>query len=376
MHSRGMLRAAVAGALVGFAVITAAPGAYAQSDGGFYAGKQMKFVIGSSPGGGYDTYGRLFAEFFPRHLPGQPTMVPQNMPGASGIRSANFLYEVAPKDGTVLGTFNQSMPQRQVLDRAGVRFDAAGFNWIGAMSRAVTVFMVWHDVGIRTLDDAKKREVVMGALSANGGNAVFPQVVNSQLGTRFKVVTGYVGTSTITLAMERGEVHGLGSMNWDSLMARKPDWVRDHKIDIILQIGMEKEPAIKSVPLLIDLATTPKQRKLFELISADTMMNWPVVAPPGVPMDRVARLRAAFDATMKDPALLKEAKRRGMSINGPSGGARVQALVASILDTPDDVVAMYQKSIRKDYTVRCRDFADRSRCAVEKRSKKKKKEKQ
>jgi tripartite-type tricarboxylate transporter receptor subunit TctC len=359
-------------ALAALALTLALQTSAAQADD-FYKGRQVRYIIGSSPGGGYDLYGRLMVEFLARHLPGRPSVVPQNMPGASGIRSANFLYEVAPKDGSVIGTFNQSMPQRQVLDRTGVRFDAARFNWIGAMSRAVTVFMVWHGAGIRTLEDAKKREVVMGALSASGGNAVFPQLVNSQLGTRFKVVTGYAGTATIVLAMERGEVAGLGSMNWDSLLSRKPDWVRDRKIDIILQIGMEKEAAIPDVPLLIDLARTPEQRKLFELVSADTLMNWPVVAPPGLPAGRVATLRAAFDAALADPAMTREAKRRGMDINGPSSGAAVQKLVASILAIPDSVVETYKDSIRAAYTVRCREFTSAANCATDAKKKKKKK---
>lgn len=349
--------------------------ARAQSGDDFYKGKQVKFVIGSAPGGGYDTYGRLLAEFLSRHLPGHPTLVPQNMPGASGIRSANFLYEVAPRDGTVIGTFNQSMPQRQVLKRSGVRFDANKFNWIGAMNRAATIFIVWRERGIRTLEDAKKQQVIMGALSASGGNALFPQLVNSQLGTRFKVVTGYVGTGTILLAMERGEVQGLGSMNWNSMTSRKADWLRDRKVDIILQIGMQKEPEIGNVPLLIDLAKTPEQRKLFELVSADTQMNWPVVAPPGLPAARVALLRKVFDETMQDSALKAEAKRRGMDVSAPTSGNDVQKLVAGMLDTPDSVIQAYETSIRADYTVRCRDFTDASRCANESKKKKKKKKK-
>lgn len=338
----------------------------------FYKGKQIRFVIGSAAGGGYDTYGRLLAEHLPRHVPGRPTIVPQNMPGASGIRSANYLYEVAPRDGTVIGTFNQSMPQRQVLDRTGVRFDAAKFNWIGAMNKAATIFITWHEAGVKSLDDAKSREVVMGALSASGGNAIFPQLVNSQLGTRFKVVTGYLGTGTILLAMERGEVHGLGSMNWHSMQTRQSQWLKERKVDIILQIGMQKEPALAGVPLLLDLATTPAQRKLFELVSADTQMNWPVLAPPGLPAARVALLRKAFDAAMKDPALHDEAKRRGMDVSSPTSGEEVQKLVAAMLETPDSVVETYKESIRAAYTVRCRDFTDASRCQAEAKKKKKK----
>jgi tripartite-type tricarboxylate transporter receptor subunit TctC len=341
-------------------------------DAAFYKGKQLKFVIGSAAGGGYDTYGRLLAELLPRHLPGHPTLVPQNMPGASGIRSANYLYEVAPRDGTVIGTFNQSMPQRQVLKRPGVRFDAAKFNWIGAMNKAATIFIVWHGAGVKTLEDAKKREVIMGALSASGGNALFPQLINSQLGTKFKVVTGYIGTGTILLAMERGEVHGLGSMNWNSMQTRKPDWLRDKKVDIILQIGMEKVPALGGVPLLLDLATTPEQKRLFELVSADTQMNWPIVAPPGLPVTRVATLRKAFDAALKDPALKAEALKRNMDVSEPTSGEEVQRLVAAMLDTPDSVVKAYDESIRASFTVRCRDFTDSARCASSKSKKKKK----
>lgn len=310
----------------------------------FYKGRQLTFVIGSNAGGSYDSYGRLFAAHFGRHLPGNPVVVPQNMPGASGIKSANFLYQIAPKDGSTIGTFNQSMGQRQVLDPKGVQFDVSKFNWIGAMASSVNVFITWHTSGVATIDDAMKKDVAMGALSNDGGNAVYPLLLNKFLGTRFKVVLGYQGGNTIQLAMERGEVDGRGSVIWSGFKAGWPQWIAEKKVNILVQLGLTKDPDLPDVPLLIDLAKDDTQAGIFRFISSDTVMGFPTMAPPGAPADRVTALRQAFADTMADPAFLAEAEKRNLPIR-PSAGDEVQRVMTSVVTTPPEVVAVLKQAL-------------------------------
>jgi tripartite-type tricarboxylate transporter receptor subunit TctC len=310
----------------------------------FYTGRQVKLVIGSNTGGAYDSYGRLLAAHLGRHIPGNPTVVPSNMPGASGIQSANYLYQIAPKDGSALGLFNQSMGQRQMLEPDAVRFNAASFNWLGAMNTTTNVFITWHASGVKTLDDAKTKDVVMGALSSDGGNSVYPFLLNKFLGTRFKVVLGYQGGNTIQLAMERGEVDGRAAVVWPGLKAGWPQWIADKKINIILQIGLRKEAELPEVPLLVDLAKTPADQAIFHFVSSDSAMGFPVVAPPGVPADRIATLRKAFQATMADSAFLTDAEKRALPIQ-PRSGDDVQQVIDALIATPKDVIATLKRSI-------------------------------
>ncbi|MEA2988987.1 MAG: hypothetical protein QOG83_1698 [Alphaproteobacteria bacterium] len=310
----------------------------------FYKGRQVKLVIGSNTGGAYDLYGRLLAAHLGRHIPGNPTLVPSNMPGASGIQSATYLYQIAPQDGSVLGLFNQSMGQRQMLEPDVVRFDTTSFNWLGAMNTTTNVFITWHASGVRTLDDARTKDVVMGALSSDGGNSVYPLLLNKFLGTRFKVVLGYQGGNTIQLAMERGEVDGRAAVVWSGLKAGWPQWIADKKVNIIVQIGLRKEADLPDVPLLVDLGKTPVEQAIFRFVSSDSAMGFPVVAPPGVAADRVAALRKAFQATMADPAFLGDAQKRGLAIQ-PRSGDDVRQVVDALIATPKDVIATLKRTI-------------------------------
>jgi tripartite-type tricarboxylate transporter receptor subunit TctC len=308
----------------------------------FYKGRQIKLVIGSNSGGAYDFYGRLLAAHLGRHIPGNPTIVPSNMPGASGIQSAAYLYQIAPKDGSVIGLFNQSMGQRQMLEPDAVRFDTATFNWLGAMTTTTNVFITWHASGVKTLEDAKTKTVVMGALSSDGGNSVYPQLLNAFLGTRFKVVLGYQGGNTIQLAMERGEVDGRAAVVWSGLKAGWPQWIANRKINIIVQIGLNKEPDLPDVPLLIDLAKTPVEQAIFRFVSSDSAMGFPVVAPPGIPAERVAALRKAFLSTLADPDLIADAEKRGLPIRAVPG-SDVQKVIDMLIATPTDVISTIKR---------------------------------
>jgi tripartite-type tricarboxylate transporter receptor subunit TctC len=310
----------------------------------FYKGRQLKLIIGSNSGGAYDAYGRLLAAHLGRHIPGQPTIVASNMPGASGVQSAVYLQQIAPRDGSTLGLFNQSIGQRQMIDPEAARFDAGAFHWLGAMAITTNVFITWYASGVRSLDDARSKDVVMGALSSDGGNAVYPLLLNRFLGTRFKVVLGYQGGNTIQYAMERGEVDGRAAVVWSGLKAGWPHWIAQKKINVLLQIGFSKEPDLPEVPLLIDLAKTPVERAIFRFVSSDSAMGFPVVAPPGVAPERVAALRKAMQAAMADPAFRADAERRGLPIQ-PVTGEDVQTVVEALIATPKDVIATLKQSI-------------------------------
>src|SRR3954453_1645438 len=238
----------------------------------FYKGRQVRFVIGSNTGGAYDFYGRLLANHIGRHIPGNPVVVATNMPGGSGVQSANYLFQIAPKDGSTIGLFNQSMVQRQMLEPESVRFDGGGFSWLGAMTTTTNVFITWHASGVKTLADARTKDVMMGALSSDGGNSIYPLLLNKFLGTRFKVVLGYQGGNTIQLAMERGEVDGRAAVVWSGLKSGWPQWVALKKVNILVQIGLKKESDLPDVPLLIDLAKTPVEQAIFRFVSSDSAM--------------------------------------------------------------------------------------------------------
>jgi len=310
----------------------------------FYRGRTVKFIVGSNTGGGYDTYSRLLAAYIGKHIPGNPTVVVENMPGASGTKSANYLAEVASKDGSVIGMFNQSMPQRQMFEPDLIRIDLGKFSWIGAMNASTNVLITWHTTGVRTLDDAKKKQVVMGALSTSGGNSVYPLLLNNFFGTKFKVVLGYVGGNTIQLAMERGEVDGRGAVVWSGLKAGWPHWIKEKKVNVLMQVGLTKEPDLQDVPLFTDLARTPEEKAIFQFISSDAAMGFPVTAPPGLPAERLAALRKAFLNTMKDPEFLKVVEERKLEIQ-PSSGEQVQRVVEDMTSTPKEIIAKIQKAL-------------------------------
>lgn len=312
----------------------------------FYKGRQVRFVIGSNTGGAYDFYGRLLANHIGRHIPGNPVVVATNMPGASGVQSANYLFQIAPKDGSTIGLFNQSMVQRQMLEPESVRFDGGGFNWLGAMTTTTNVFITWHASGVKTLADARTKDVMMGALSSDGGNSIYPLLLNKFLGTRFKVVLGYQGGNTIQLAMERGEVDGRAAVVWSGLKSGWPQWVALKKVNILVQIGLKKEPDLPDVPLLLDLAKTPMEEAIFRFVSSDSAMGFPSLVPPGVPPERVEALRQAFEATVADPVFLADADKRGLPIR-PVSGADVQKVANSLIATPKDVIATLKRSVEE-----------------------------
>lgn len=317
------------------ALLATAP---ALGDDGFFKGREVKLIVGTGAGGGYDTYARLVARYLPKHMPGNPTIVVQTMPGASGVKAVNYLYSAAPKDGSVIATFNNSMAFYQTIGQPGIQFKCQELSWIGSLSEVVNTMAVWHTAGVRTIEDVKTKEVVMGATGAGGTMAGYPALLNGTIGTKFKIVTGYEGGNQVDMAMERGEVQGRGSNPWASYKAVRPDWVRDGKIVPLVQIGMTRDPDLPNVPRLIDLATNDEQRRMFEFVSTDVAMERPYAAPPAIPAERLAAYRHGFEQMVKDAEFLATAEKQDMDINLHTGD-QVQKMVERTTGTPQEIVA-------------------------------------
>ena len=331
----GISRAAALSTALASALLASAAGANAQSVEDFYKGKKVDIVIGFTVGGGYDAYARLVGRHMGEHIPGKPTMVPRNMTGAGSRIAAAYIHGVAPKDGTAMGIADQSIALEQALGDAGVKFDSREFNWIGNPNADNNVLTMWHTSPVKTVEDAKKAEVNIGATGYNTSSQ-YPTVLNAMVGTKFKVILGYPGGNEINLAMERGEVAGRGSNAWASYKSTRPDWIKDNKITHLVQIGLRKAPDLPNVPLLMDTATNDLDRAALRLLSAPTTIGRPFFAPPKVPADRVKALRAAFDAMVKDKAFLADAKKLNLDIE-PVSGEELQKIVSDIIDSPANV---------------------------------------
>ena len=302
----------------------------------FYKGKILDLYIGFTSGGTYDTYSRLVAQFMGDHIPGKPKIVPKQMVGAGSRAAATHIFNIAPKDGTQLATADQALAMQQVLNDPGIQFDANKFIWIGNPIADNNTMAAWTASGVTSIDEAKTREFVVGA---NGitASAQYPQAMNVLLGTKFKIITGYPGGTDINLAMQRGEVAIRGQNSWSSWKSQHMDWIKAKQITILVQIGLTKDKELPEVPLLMDLATTPDDRTALKLLSAPTAIGRPIFTTPGVPQERVAALRAAFNATMKDPAFLATAAKANMDLN-PVSGEELQRIVAELFATPPSAV--------------------------------------
>jgi tripartite-type tricarboxylate transporter receptor subunit TctC len=308
----------------------------------FFRGKVVTLVVGEDANSEYMVSGRLLANYISKYIPGNPTVIVQAMPGASSVASMNYLYNVAPRDGTVFDLPNKSVATYEATKLTGIQYKSAEMNWIGSMTAANNVVVVMASSGVKTLDDAKQKQVVMGAQGIGGTLATYPLVLNHLVGTKFKLVLGYAGGSLINLAMDRGEVEGRGSYTWDDLKHSRRDWLTEHKVNILVQIGMRKEHDLPNVPLLSDLAHNDREREILDFISSDTLLGRPFVLPPGVPKNRVDALRTAFEQTMRDPNFLADAKRLQNNIS-PVSGLDLQRKVVATADAPAATVATAEK---------------------------------
>ena len=307
---------------------------HAQADpvADFYAGKTINVLIGVGVGGEYDLQARLVARHLGKHIPGHPAVVPQNMTGAGGLKMINYLYGIAPKDGTYIGMIQNAFPALQAAGLPGVQFDAGKMQWLGTIAAVNETMAVWHTAGVKSIADARTRETVAGASGRGAITFTYPAMMNELLGTRFKIVTGYPGGNQINLAMERGEVEARNN-TWSSWKATKPDWLRDKKIFVIAQAG--PRAADLDAPSVEDLARNPQERQLIELVVSGTRLGRPF-ATNAAPPERVAALRAAFAATMKDPEFLAEATKSGFEVD-PVLGETMQGIVDKVLATPKPI---------------------------------------
>lgn len=307
----------------------------------FYHGKTVQVLVGFGPGGGYDLYARTLARYMGRHIPGNPTMVPQNMPGAGGVKVMNYLYNVAHKDGTVIATFARGLAIEPLLGHAqGMQFDAAKFGWVGSVSNEVSICAYWSTSGIRTWHDMETKPSSIGASAAGADSEIFPTVLRNLFHLPAKVVTGYSnGGADIVLGMERGEVGGRCGWSWSSLLSENKALLDGKKINIVLQLGLQKFDGLPDVPSVMDLPATPQNKAALKLIVSRQSIARPFAAPPGLPPERLRALRAAFDATMKDPQFLAEAKRLNLEVRPVSGGD-VEKLIKELYATPPDVVKL------------------------------------
>ncbi|HEX2724445.1 MAG TPA: hypothetical protein VHN20_01355 [Beijerinckiaceae bacterium] len=323
--------------LAAVALMLAPAAAKADNVADFYKGKTINIIVGFGPGGGYDAYARLLARYFGKHIPGHPSIVVQNMTGGGSVRAANHVYAVAPKDGTVIAAVNQNMPMYQLLGGEGARFDSAKIQWLGSMAYSNGTLYTWHDTNMRTLDDAKTRSIPLGGTGTTSDSHIFPNVINTLLGTKFDVVNGYPDGNAIDLALERGEVKGRGGNSWASVTANKKQWVDEKKINILVQIGFKPEPDLPNVPLLVDLVKDPDEKQIVAVISLPTVIGFAHWVAPEVPKERVATLRAAYAETLKDPDFLAEAKKMGQLIR-PQSGEEIGTLVQKAASTSKPVL--------------------------------------
>lgn len=318
--------------------------AQAQSD--FFAGKRITIIVGSESGGGYDTHARIMSRHFGKFLTGNPAVIVQNMPGAGSIVATNYLANVAPKDGTSLGVIQRTMLTAKLARLDGVQFDPLQINWVGNLTTEVGMVVSWHNHRVKTAQDLFEHELIVGGAGVAADTEATPRLLNAVLGTKFKVVSGYRGNTNIMLALESGEIGGLGDWAWPNIKTRRPDFLRDRKINLIMQLGLEKlEDAPAEIPLVMDFAKSEDDRKVLQLYFAQKQVARPVMAPPGVSPERLADLRLAFNAMVKDPDAMADAIRSGVEISATSSEdvGKVMALIAA---TPPHIAERLAEAIK------------------------------
>jgi tripartite-type tricarboxylate transporter receptor subunit TctC len=337
---------AVGNASVGLVLATlAAQPAAADSVEEFYKGKNVNLLIGYSVGGGYDLYARHLAKHIVKHIPGHPNIVPQNMTGAGSLRAASYIYSVAPKDGTVFGTFGRTMAITPLLTGGG-QFDGTKFTWLGSVTNEVSTCVTWHTSPVKTWADMLEKPVTLGGEGPGADPDVYALLYKNVFGAKVKLVTGYHGTSNLTLAMERGETEGLCGLSWSTLKSRHLQWMKDKKLNIIVQAAFNKQPELAQVPLITELTKDKEQTQIIKLLLTTQELARPFAAPPGIPNDRKAALIAAFDKTMKDPEFLSEAQKLNLDVN-PVSAKAIDGQLAELYATPKEVLEKAAQAIAK-----------------------------
>src|SRR6516162_7979845 len=329
--------------LLAATVLFTAGRAAAQSVSEFYAGRQIMFIVGASTGGGYDRQARLVARHLGKHIPGSPTIVVQNMPGAGSLAAANYIYNAAPKDGSVIALVMRSMLLIKHWKPQSVRFDLVRLNWIGSINSEVALVAAWHTAPHKSAADLFDKELIVGGTNGVDPETT-PRLFNALIGTKFKIVNGYPGTTEIILAMERGELHGIGDWSWSSMKVARPDWLRDRKITLLMQAALQKEPELGDVPSALDFVRNDADRKVMELYLTQKAVARPVIAPPGIPADRLAALRGGFIALAQDNEFLADAKRTQLEV-APISGSAVDKAISLITSAAPETAERLGKAI-------------------------------
>jgi tripartite-type tricarboxylate transporter receptor subunit TctC len=329
--------ASVAAILIGalFAPTPAVSGA-APTPAEFYRGRTINLIIGYAPGGGYDLYGRVLAQHMSRHIPGNPRIIPQNMPGAGSLKAANYVFLAGRKDGTTIGTFARNIAISQLVGHA--TFDTRQFSWIGSITKDTSLCVSWHTSPIKTWNDVMTKEFRVGGEGADADPDIFAKLYKNLFGANFRLASGFPGTSNIALGMQRGEVQGLCGLSWSTLKSQHPEWIRDKSVNLLIQAAPVKDPELPDVLMASDLVRNDEQKQILDFAVTSQTIARPIAAPPGIPADRLAALRAAFDATMKDPVFLADTKRLQLDVR-PVTGAEIETMLDHIYATPKDVVA-------------------------------------
>lgn len=346
--------------LVAFGLICASPAA-ADPVEDFYRGKQMTIIVSAGSSGAYTQTARIISKYFTKYIPGNPSFIVKNMPGAGHVLATNFMFNQAPRDGSVIATIGSAIPLHQTLGGQGVRYDVRQFNWLGTTGISNQMGVTWHTSGVTSIDQAKQKELMTGATGAGAGTAIFPTVLNSVIGTRFKLVIGYNRSSDIDLALERGEVESHHSYSYSSLMRSHPDWVKQGKVHFLYQVGTDERSGVAGVPLMTDLAQTEDQRLILQLMTIPSVLGRLYVAPPQLPVDRLTALRAAFDAAVGDREFIAESDKQGLDLF-PLNGSQVAALVQALIDTPPHIIDKAKAAMNVSSSMACAQRSESSRC--------------
>jgi len=339
MAMRARLGVLIGGAaLSGVALVFAAPPVCAQAPAEFYRDKQVKFVVSSSVGGGFDTVTRLIARHVQKHMPGRPSFVVQNMPGAGGVRAGNFLATVAPRDGTTIALFQNTVPFEPLYGNKQALFDATKLAWLGSPSQEFAVFAIWHTVPVDRIEDARTHELVIGAPGSNSSPAFFGRVFHAVFDIRIRIIAGYPGAAEVLLGTERRENDGNSSAYWSSLKAIRPEWIAEKKLKFLLQYGAYPHPELKGVPYALDLIADDAKRELMAVAQAPLALGRPVAAPPDVPADRLAALRAALADTFRDPDYLADCAALRLECDEPVAAQAITERLAQAYSASPEVV--------------------------------------
>jgi tripartite-type tricarboxylate transporter receptor subunit TctC len=304
----------------------------------YFKGKTVSILVGGGSGGGYDTYARFLAPYYAKHLPGNPSVIVKNLPGAGTLQVANNIYKVAIKDGTVIGAIDGTNTTGHLLHSQGVQFDPREFTWIGSMNSEVSLVVAWHTSPFTSFSQVLDKEMIVAGSGPTSGSVVFANIMNNVLHTKFKIISGYQGTNDMALAMERGEVQGITSVYVSSIVSGHPDWLQGSTVPLV-QIGRQRHPLLPDVPLIFDFAKTEEQREILEIVFSAPDFGRPFIAPPGVSAPVATTLRKAFEDSIHDPALIADAEQHGLTIYAPMTGQEIQDRIKKFYDIPPAIVA-------------------------------------